>query len=667
MSTCQSNCGGLEQSVTCYDVCKCVRITSTDKTIKIKKKDCKWDIEIDKSRFSSTTYINEGEGISVTGSGSQVDPFIITNTFTSDGTDTKIIAGSNITVTGTGTVLDPYIISGTVVAPVTSVNGQIGDVVLTTTNIAEGTNLYWTQGRFNTAFGLKNTDDLTEGLSNLYYTNTRARLAVSAGTGIGYDNLTGVISNTGVLSFNGRIGVVVPQLGDYTTSIVAEGSNLYYTDARTRLALSAGAGISYNNSSGVISANTTYLNANYHKQGGNSYTTASIIGTNDAYDVNLIRNGVNRIQIGEKIIKLSSATALPPWDVTQYTNLLHWDNGAIRSQAGGYWGINTNGYYTGGSNIFRYTNTGPAFDFNSDGSTIGFDVALSGTAGATFTHQKGMRIHPGGAVTFGTSVLPANIRTNTMLLANEQASIMALDFITLNDNAFQNTGFGWFRPKSGFASQMTQYQGDISFKTAVSSTANSAISWNDVLTIKNSGNVIVGSTTDAGQKLDVHGSSIIRGNLGVGIVATALLHLKAGVATVGGAPQKFTVGVNTTIPEIGTIEYDGSNFFATNSTGVRGIKQVNRTIRGATGTLSLSRTYNKYVFTGTTTTWTLPTIIGNTDVKFYIKNKGTGNITLNSNTGGAEIYDTSALTTYTILPGESVLLWNDSVHWDIHK
>ena len=53
---------------------------------------------------------------------------------------------------------------------VTSVNGQTGAVVLTTTNIAEGT--------------------------NLYYTDARARAAISAGTGISYDNLTGVITNS---------------------------------------------------------------------------------------------------------------------------------------------------------------------------------------------------------------------------------------------------------------------------------------------------------------------------------------------------------------------------------------------------------------------------------------------------------------------------------------
>jgi hypothetical protein len=53
---------------------------------------------------------------------------------------------------------------------VTSVNGQVGTVVLTTTNIAEGTNEYFTQAR--------------------------ARQSISAGTGISYDNSTGVITNS---------------------------------------------------------------------------------------------------------------------------------------------------------------------------------------------------------------------------------------------------------------------------------------------------------------------------------------------------------------------------------------------------------------------------------------------------------------------------------------
>jgi sugar lactone lactonase YvrE len=53
---------------------------------------------------------------------------------------------------------------------VTSVNGLVGTVVLTTTNIAEGT--------------------------NEYFTTARARASVSAGTGISYVSATGVITNS---------------------------------------------------------------------------------------------------------------------------------------------------------------------------------------------------------------------------------------------------------------------------------------------------------------------------------------------------------------------------------------------------------------------------------------------------------------------------------------
>lgn len=81
---------------------------------------------------------------------------------------------------------------------VTSVNGQQGAVVLSTTDVAEGT--------------------------NQYFTNARARGAVSAGTGISYNSTTGVIAST------------ITQ----------------YTDANARAALSAGTGISYNSSTGSI-------------------------------------------------------------------------------------------------------------------------------------------------------------------------------------------------------------------------------------------------------------------------------------------------------------------------------------------------------------------------------------------------------------------------------
>lgn len=79
---------------------------------------------------------------------------------------------------------------------VTSVNGQVGTVVLTTTNIAEGT--------------------------NLYYTDARARASISAGTGISYDNGTGVVTNSAP-------DQVVALTGAGTTSITGTYPNFTIT------------------------------------------------------------------------------------------------------------------------------------------------------------------------------------------------------------------------------------------------------------------------------------------------------------------------------------------------------------------------------------------------------------------------------------------------------
>jgi len=67
---------------------------------------------------------------------------------------------------------------------VKSVNGFKDAVTLGSDNISEGsTNLYYTEARFNTSFGNKSTNDLTEGSGgspNLYYTDARVGTAVNS-------------------------------------------------------------------------------------------------------------------------------------------------------------------------------------------------------------------------------------------------------------------------------------------------------------------------------------------------------------------------------------------------------------------------------------------------------------------------------------------------------
>ena len=74
---------------------------------------------------------------------------------------------------------------------------QVGISSHTTTDLAEGTNLYYTQSRFDSALGEKTTSDLAEG-TRLYYTTSRAdsdaKQALTGGTGVTYNRTTGEIS-----------------------------------------------------------------------------------------------------------------------------------------------------------------------------------------------------------------------------------------------------------------------------------------------------------------------------------------------------------------------------------------------------------------------------------------------------------------------------------------
>ena len=119
-----------------------------------------------------------------------------------------------------------------------------------TSDLSEGTNLYYTDARFDTRLATKTTDNLTEG-SNLYYTNERVDDRVSNllqdGTGISfaYDDSNNVLTPTVTLS-------------PFSTSNLSEGTNLYFTNERVddRVAnlLTAGSNITltYDDTAGTL-------------------------------------------------------------------------------------------------------------------------------------------------------------------------------------------------------------------------------------------------------------------------------------------------------------------------------------------------------------------------------------------------------------------------------
>ena len=102
--------------------------------------------------------------------------------------------------------------------------------IKTTSDLAEGSNLYYTDGRFDSRLALKTTDDLTEG-ANLYYTDLRARGSLSASSPILYDNVTGAFSLDTVPTAFGGTGLISYNAGDI----------LYASAANTLSALAKGA------------------------------------------------------------------------------------------------------------------------------------------------------------------------------------------------------------------------------------------------------------------------------------------------------------------------------------------------------------------------------------------------------------------------------------------
>jgi hypothetical protein len=204
-----------------------------------------------------------------------------------------------------------------------NVTEEVVNIVTQTGAYPLPSNVFSVFGRTGNVVGVAGdytTSLVTEG-TNLYYTNARSRAAISETiTGINYDSASGIFSmasgyaipttasqatwdaayndkinsaavtgtTTKVLTLNqqdggtitaswtddntdavtsvfGRTGAIVATNGDYSTSLVTEGSNLYFTNTRVHDAISANAPLS--EVSGVVSisqSNTTtdgYLSA----------------------------------------------------------------------------------------------------------------------------------------------------------------------------------------------------------------------------------------------------------------------------------------------------------------------------------------------------------------------------------------------------------------------
>lgn len=192
----------------------------------------------------------------------------------------------NITgpVTATHTALSAAYLplaGGTVSGPITASGGVVGNAsTATALQTARTINGVSFNGTANISF---NTDTVAEGSTNQYFTTARARASISAAGDLSYNPTTGVISfsATGapVISVAGKTGSVTLNTADVT-----ESTNLYFTNARARTAISVSGAGSYNSTTGVITVNAAPVTSVAGKTGAVTLAIADTSGLQTALD-----------------------------------------------------------------------------------------------------------------------------------------------------------------------------------------------------------------------------------------------------------------------------------------------------------------------------------------------------------------------------------------------
>jgi len=292
-----------------------------------------------------------------------------------------------ISVTGSGSY-DSNTGVITITGGVSSVNSQTGAVVLTTTDISEGTNLYWTSSRFDSALSGKTTTDLTEG-TNLYWTNTRFDNQFAA------KSTTNLSEGTNLYWTDARFDT---RLATKTTTDISEGTNLYFNTFRARNAISVvdagGDGsISYDTYSGVITytgPSAAEVRAHFTAGTGVTITDGVISIDQTGDDVTFSDITVDSIQFNTSA-SVSVATGQIAWNASEGTFNLGLANGVVlqTGQETNFYAKATEAIANGALVMFAGAQGDHLLIANADLTTPGFqDTWIVGVATQAFANNQ---------------------------------------------------------------------------------------------------------------------------------------------------------------------------------------------------------------------------------------------------------------------------------------
>jgi hypothetical protein len=226
------------------------------------------DVHVDSTQTSLANFIaNESTAAAALREG---DVLILTAP--SAGTETYIVSGANGSSAGNYTEIESPLTAAEVGSVIQSGDGiSINSANATiSANLAAGTGLSSSVSNGQITFAVDaNSDEISEGSSNLYFTNARARNSLSVASVsspevqlLTYNSASGALSvplSSVFSEFSAGTGLSYAD-GEYSLSAntdqVTEGSsNLYFTDARARAALQAGTGIAYTQATGTFAIN----------------------------------------------------------------------------------------------------------------------------------------------------------------------------------------------------------------------------------------------------------------------------------------------------------------------------------------------------------------------------------------------------------------------------
>lgn len=320
---------------------------------------------------------------------------------------------------------------------------------------------------------------------------------------------------------------------------------------------------------------------------------------------------------------------------------------------------NTGNIVLGGDGNLSLNTTG------SQNTMLGYGVGAANTTGSFNTGIGNFTLRLNTTGGLNTAVGNTSLRNNTTGNNNTAFGTSSLNKIISGNN---NTGLGYFALWNSLGdrnigvgslagSGITTGTGNVVIANSVANTVGGITTGsNNVLLAPNDGN-ITGLTTGSG--------NIIIGKVStLAAAATNTITISDGVGNI--MLSKTTAG-EVTLPNLTTalITSGGAKSVVTREYIDNNV--ITNTVSAAsTFSVIFTGKVNYHTFNGTTSTYTMPVVAGNVTRRIVIINQGTGDITLNSNGGANDLWESGVVMATMIIPKDTTLsLYNNSINWSV--